>query len=71
MTGIRSISPGPFTPVSLPSRKTTPRSYSRKMRMALARMNIRKTIAVISMILNDCSMMISFLFKGLISELLV
>src|SRR5882724_10317901 len=34
MMGIRMIRPGPFAPCSLPRRKITPRSYSRKMRMA-------------------------------------
>ncbi len=32
--GIRKINPGPFAPSSLPRRKMTPRSYSRKMRSA-------------------------------------
>src|SRR6266404_3327393 len=32
-TGMRKMSPGPFAPCNLPSRKMTPRSYSRKMRM--------------------------------------
>src|SRR6266700_8194470 len=31
--GMRKMSPGPFAPCNLPSRKMTPRSYSRRMRM--------------------------------------
>ena len=40
--GIRKISPGPFAPCNLPSRKITPRSYSRKMRMACGRIKIAR-----------------------------
>src|SRR5437867_8584492 len=32
--GMRKMSPGPFAPCNLPSRKMTPRWYSRRMRMA-------------------------------------
>src|SRR5438046_2345317 len=32
-TGMRKMSPGPFAPCNLPSRKMTPRSYSRRMRI--------------------------------------
>src|SRR2546422_5151654 len=32
-TGMRKMSPGPFAPCNLPSRKMPPRSYSRKMRI--------------------------------------
>src|SRR5881628_2432135 len=35
--GIRRISPGPLAPSNLPSRKMTPRSYSRRIRMAWGR----------------------------------
>src|SRR5439155_24008572 len=33
-TGMRKMSPGPLAPCNLPSRKTTPRSYSRRTRIA-------------------------------------
>src|SRR5262249_45966190 len=36
--GIRKINPGPFVPSSLPRRKITPRSYSRRMRIICGRM---------------------------------
>src|SRR5438876_2987702 len=32
-TGMRKMSPGPLAPCNLPSRKMTPRSYSRRMRI--------------------------------------
>jgi hypothetical protein len=37
------ISPGPFAPISLPKRKITPRSYSRRILMDAAARIIRKT----------------------------
>src|SRR6266446_2419421 len=37
-TGMRKISPGPLAPSNFPSRKLTPRSYSRRMRIACGRM---------------------------------
>ena len=36
-TGMRIIRPGPLAPSNLPRRKMTPRSYSRRMRMAWGR----------------------------------
>jgi len=47
-TGMRKMSPGPFAPCNLPSRKMTPRSYSRRMRMdcgSTTNPNTTKTIA--------------------------
>jgi hypothetical protein len=40
--GIRRINPGPFTPIILPRRKMTPRSYSDKIRIALERIMMAK-----------------------------
>ena len=49
--GMRMMRPGPFTPVKRPSVKTTPRSYSLKMRIAAERnmttTNYEKKIAQI------------------------
>src|SRR5438128_1596057 len=47
-TGMRKMSPGPFAPCNLPSRKMTPRSYSRRMRRdcgSTTNANTTKTIA--------------------------
>src|ERR1039457_248920 len=41
--GMRKMMPGPFAPCNLPSRKITPRSYSRRMRMDCGRMKIART----------------------------
>jgi hypothetical protein len=38
------ISPGPFAPISLPKRKITPRSYSRRILIAAEAMIMRKRI---------------------------
>src|SRR5215211_5961380 len=43
--GIRKISPGPFCAIRRPSRKMTPRSYSRRIRIPEARTIARKTIS--------------------------
>ena len=43
MNGISRIRPGPFWAISRPSRKMTPRSYSRRILIAAARMIRMKT----------------------------
>src|SRR5205809_6654006 len=40
--GMRKINPGPFAPSSFPKRKMTPRSYSRRMRIACGKMMIMR-----------------------------
>src|SRR5579883_243026 len=42
--GMSTITPGPLAPMSLPSRKTTPRSYSRRIRKACGSRIITRTI---------------------------
>src|SRR4030042_5675325 len=42
--GMMKIIPGPLAPISLPKRKITPRSYSRRILMAAAAMMMRKII---------------------------
>jgi hypothetical protein len=42
--GMMKKIPGPFAPISLPRRKMTPRSYSRRILMATAAMIMRKMI---------------------------
>src|SRR5260221_2972693 len=42
--GMRKINPGPFVPSSLPRRKITPRSYSRRMRIICGRKIMARTI---------------------------
>jgi hypothetical protein len=42
------INPGPLTAINLPNRKITARSYSRKIRIALAKIINRNTIPVIN-----------------------
>src|SRR5881628_2356958 len=46
--GIRKMSPGPFAPCNLPSRKMTPRSYSRRMRMDCGSTTTASTIKTIA-----------------------
>jgi hypothetical protein len=43
-TGIRIISPGPLTGISLPSLNITPLSYSRRILIILARAKIARKI---------------------------
>src|ERR1041385_6452024 len=47
--GIRKMSPGPFAPRSLPQRKMTPRSYSRRIRTHCGRRTARTMMATTKM----------------------
>src|ERR1700730_1569991 len=64
--GIRKINPGPFVPDSLPSRKITPRSYSRRIRATCGIMSAAKIMIGINEPSNlaDSSSM-QWFFSGL------
>src|ERR1039457_5454432 len=47
--GMRKMMPGPFAPCNLPSRKITPRSYSRRMRTDCGRMKMASTTITMMM----------------------
>src|ERR1039457_6996557 len=65
-TGMRMIRPGPLAPSSLPSRKMTPRSYSRRMRMACGRiMAARMMIGTVQALRrNNVATRSSIMFSG-------
>src|SRR2546428_5913810 len=67
-TGTRKMSPGPFAPCNLPSRKMTPRSYSRRMRMDSGSTTTASTIKTIT---QGPSFVTSFINSSIISPSLV
>src|SRR5437762_5388545 len=50
--GMRKITPGPLAPSNLPRRKITPRSYSRRMRMACGRMITARMMRGMAQLIN-------------------
>src|SRR5438093_4577713 len=67
--GMRKISPGPFAPSNFPRRKITPRSYSRKMRIACGRMMTARMMRGMAQLINfgsassNCIALFSFGFQ--------
>src|SRR5213593_3040739 len=50
--GMRKIRPGPFAPSNFPKRKITPRSYSRRIRIACGRMITARMMRGMAQLIN-------------------